>query len=41
MELEHDIVYKQSHGEPTKDLISDLKTLKGLANLGETNSCDA
>ena len=37
MELEHDIVYKQSHGEPTEDLIADLEALKGLANLGEIN----
>ncbi|KAI4166728.1 MAG: hypothetical protein LQ343_007802 [Gyalolechia ehrenbergii] len=35
MTLEHDIEYKQLHGEPHEDLLSPLDLLKGVANLGE------
>ena len=35
MTLEHDIVYKQLHGEPNKDMVLTLELLKGVANLGE------
>ena len=35
MTLEHDIGYKQLHGESDKDLLSCLNLLKGVANLGE------
>jgi len=33
--LEHDIIYKQLHGHPDPNLISNLEILKGIANLGE------
>ena len=33
--LEHDIEYKQLHGEPDENLLSCLEVLKGVANLGE------
>ena len=33
--LEHDIIYKQLHGQPSKRLRSHLESLQGVANLGE------
>lgn len=33
--LEHDIIYKQLHGHPDPNLVSNLEILKGIANLGE------
>ena len=33
--LQHDIEYKQSHGEPDEDQVLCLDSLKGAANLGE------
>lgn len=33
--LQHDIEYKQLHGEPDKDMLLCLESLKGVANLGE------
>lgn len=33
--LHHDVVYKQLHGQPTKELLLDIELLRGVANLGE------
>ena len=33
--LQHDIEYKNLHGEPDEDLLRSLDLLKGIANLGE------
>ena len=33
--LDHDIRYKELHGEPTEDILRSLELLKGIANLGE------
>lgn len=33
--LEHDVVYKKLHGEPTPELLLALEMLRGIANTGE------
>lgn len=33
--LEHDVTYKEKHGEPDRNLIFILNILKGIANVGE------
>lgn len=33
--LDHDIRYKELHGEPTEEILRSLELLKGIANLGE------
>lgn len=33
--LDHDIRYKESHGEPTEEILLSLQLLQGIANLGE------